>query len=50
MGMKFFPVFATFSALLSIVAWAYRFIDEYSRYQEIAFLSTGSSDLLGTLY
>lgn len=37
MGMKFFPVFATCSALLSIAAWTYRFIDEYSRYQEIAF-------------
>ncbi len=37
MGTKCFPVFATCSALLSIVAWTYRFIDEYSRSQEIAF-------------
>ncbi|MGH1431539.1 MAG: hypothetical protein ACRBB4_10505 [Neptuniibacter sp.] len=35
--MKAFSIFAVLSALLSIVSWTYRFIDEYSRYQEIAF-------------
>ena len=30
-------IVAVFTALLSAASWTYRFIDEYARYQELAF-------------
>ncbi len=35
--MKIIKTIAIVTALLSIVSWTYRFIDEYSRFEEILF-------------
>ena len=35
--MKAVPIVAVLTALLSIVSWTYRFVDEYMRFQELAF-------------
>lgn len=35
--MKIIKTIAIVTALLSIVSWAYRFIDEHSRFEEILF-------------
>ncbi len=35
--MKAIPAIAAATALLSVVSWTYRFVDEYSRYQELPF-------------
>ncbi len=35
--MNIIKIIAIFTALLSVVSWTYRFIDEHSRFEEILF-------------